>query len=470
MDEHHWQLLSTTPTAKAAKPPITFLGVLESWGNTWLWEKMTVSGGTEWIRHSINDGSLVAVTDGSYIRKLYPNLCSAAFVLECSKGRGRIVGSLSERMDKANAYQGELLGLMVIHLILLSVNKTNPILKGRVEIVSDCLVAMKRVSCLPPYRIPLQCRHSDILKNILVHCKDLSFTTYYTHIKAHQDNHTSFQNLDRKTQLNCICNHAAKFCIATDGQDQPAPGELFPLKTVGVHVREEKMTSDTGGSIQYWAHYQLAWIYYQEQNILSHEQFDTINWRPVHNTLHDLPRLFQLWASKHVLGIAGTMKYLSRQDGQSPLCPSCQACAETCKHIARCPEVGREAAFQESANAVEKWMETVDTHSNMKVLLLKYLRGHGLTTCLECANSLDLPPILREYASAQDIIGWDNFVMGMISHRLLPIQSAHFHTACKSYRTTRWIAGLITQLLQVTHTQWIYRCMLVHDHTTDVLI
>ena len=60
--------------------------------------------------------------------------------------------------------------------------------------------------------------------------------------------------------------------------------------------------------------------------------------------------------------------------------------------------------------------------------------------------------------------------MRMISHRLLPIQSAHFHTIGKSYCTTWWIAGLITQLLQVTHTQWIYRCMLVHDRTTGVLI
>jgi len=30
--------------------------------------------------------------------------------------------------------------------------------------------------------------------------------------------------------------------------------------------------------------------------------------------------------------------------------------------------------------------------------------------------------------------------------------------------------NLITQLLQVTHTQWIYRCMLVHDRTAGVLI
>jgi hypothetical protein len=29
---------------------------------------------------------------------------------------------------------------------------------------------------------------------------------------------------------------------------------------------------------------------------------------------------------------------------------------------------------------------------------------------------------------------------------------------------------VITQLLQVTHSQWIYRCVLVHDRTTGTLI
>jgi len=115
-------------------------------------------------------------------------------------------------------------------------------------------------------------------------------------------------------------------------------------------------------------------------------------------------------------------------------------------------------------------METVDTNSNVKELLLAYLRGRGVNTCLECACNLDLPPMFREFASAQDIIGWDNFVMGMISHKLLPIQSAHFHTAGESYRATGWAAGLIKQLLQVTHTQWIYRCMLVHGRNTGILI
>ena len=129
----------------------TFVDVLKWWGNTWLWEHMTVHGGVEWLKHAISEGLLVAVTDRSYIRELFPNLCSAAFILECSKGRGRVYGSFSEALLVANAYRGELLGLTAIHLILLSVNTISPQLSGSIEVVSDCLGALKRVTYLPPY-------------------------------------------------------------------------------------------------------------------------------------------------------------------------------------------------------------------------------------------------------------------------------------------------------------------------------
>jgi hypothetical protein len=115
-------------------------------------------------------------------------------------------------------------------------------------------------------------------------------------------------------------------------------------------------------------------------------------------------------------------------------------------------------------------MDGQNTHPNIARLLLQYLHGRGKTSCRECATDLELPNIFREYAASQDVIGWDGFVMGMISHKLLDIQSAYFHTNGISCRATRWIAGLITHLLQVTHTQWIYRCVLLHDRNMGVLI
>ena len=90
-----WRLTSLAQEVTPAPAPWTFMDVLQSWGNTWLWENISMTGGYDWLHEAITDSSLLAVTDGSYIRELYPNLCSAAFVLECKKGQGRLIGSFS---------------------------------------------------------------------------------------------------------------------------------------------------------------------------------------------------------------------------------------------------------------------------------------------------------------------------------------------------------------------------------------
>ena len=124
-------------------------------------------------------------------------------------------------------------------------------LGGSVKIVSDYLGALNRVTHLPPYHIPSRCHHLDILKNILVHCRDLSFTTYYLHIRANQDDNESFDKLDQKVQLNCICNHAAKQQIVVDGTNGTTQSRLFPLEPIGVFVWGEKMTLETGEWIRF---------------------------------------------------------------------------------------------------------------------------------------------------------------------------------------------------------------------------
>jgi hypothetical protein len=125
LEGEHYCLTSTEPVYSPNSVPALFLEVLNSWGNTRLWEHMSITSGVAWLKKSIADSTLVAVTEGLYIRELFPNLCSAAFVLECSKGRGKMVGRLLESIRMASAYRGELLGLMAIHLIILSINKMN---------------------------------------------------------------------------------------------------------------------------------------------------------------------------------------------------------------------------------------------------------------------------------------------------------------------------------------------------------
>lgn len=77
-------------------PPVDFLDVLCGWGQTWIWDNLKVAGSTDWVARAIADNNLMVVTDGSYIKEHSPDLCSAAFVLECTQGLGQLVGAFTE--------------------------------------------------------------------------------------------------------------------------------------------------------------------------------------------------------------------------------------------------------------------------------------------------------------------------------------------------------------------------------------
>ncbi len=249
-----YKIVSYTDMPPLITRPDTFLEVLREWGYMWMWEDMRLTGNNNWLEDAIRDNSLIAVTDGSYMRDKFPTMNSCAFILECTKGQGQLTGTFSDQTIAACSYRGELIGLLAIHLLLLSISKVSPDLPGSVHIYLDCLGALNKVKNLPPNRIPSKCRHSDVLKNILVNCSGLSFTRLFLHVSAHQDNRSRFEDLSQPAQLNCVVDFGAKWALLElDALDLPWQ-EPFPLEAISVFAGREKMTSDTGPFLRYYAH------------------------------------------------------------------------------------------------------------------------------------------------------------------------------------------------------------------------
>ena len=169
------------------------------------------------------------MTDGSFIRELLPDFFSVCVLLECTQGCGRLIVTFAEHSAAANAYRGELIGLMAIHLLLLSVYRISPALKDSVKIYSYCLGALGRVADLPPNRMPIRCRHSDILKRILVNCGGLPFSYIYEHVKAHQDDDGKYDTLLRQSQMTCYFDGGAKSKLGHQVSSNPPPQQPFPL-------------------------------------------------------------------------------------------------------------------------------------------------------------------------------------------------------------------------------------------------
>ena len=135
-------------------PPQDFWAVIEEWGELWIWENLKVVGDPGWLEALIAESSCLAMTDGSYMKQMYPNISSAAFIFECSRGPGRIISYFVEHLPDAGSYRGELLGLMAIHLVLRGVHEFSPAIRGSVQIISDCMGALNKVENMPPYQIP----------------------------------------------------------------------------------------------------------------------------------------------------------------------------------------------------------------------------------------------------------------------------------------------------------------------------
>jgi hypothetical protein len=462
--------------------PDNFIEVLEKWGHTWVWKEMKISNASgvgmrlyssddfELIRQAIREGSLMCVSDDSYIKQVCPHLCSAAVIMQCSQGRGRLVLSFPERSKNANAYRGELLGLLCIHLLLLSFNTTWPGLKGKVDIYSDCLGALNKVRNLPPHCIPSRCKHSDVLKTIMANCGNLLFDRYFSHVEAHQDNHKGWDTMDRPAQLNSGCDAAAKQQNIATSLATPQPQLPFPLEPVTLYVNGDKLTSDSGTLIRFEAHRQEARQVLHQQKVLDPAQFDLVAWEYVYKALHDVPKMFAIFACKQVFDISATNYFLAKRDEtitNSPLCPCCEQGPETAGHILRCSEEGLVKMLRRAGDGLMDWLLEVQTPRDLVYLIGAFVQNRGYVSMEELCHQL--PPEYLHFARAQDSIGWRRFLEGMIAAELETLLLQTGLGADSPLGIGQWMTILVKKLLEVTHSMWMFCNLSIHDPTTCIL-
>ena len=411
----------------------------------------------------------MAVTDGSYMPEVTTEACSAAFIIECSQGRGTLTGSFVEQSINANAYRGEIMGLMAIHLILDGINRLNPTLSGEAQLFSDCLGAIDKVEHIPTPRIPARCKHSDVLKNIMIHRQDWSFAVTFNHVKAHQDDSTPFHLLDRPAQLNCLMDAKAKETLRSWAKRPGTRQPPFPLEPIAIYAGKDKLSGDMSDMIRYWTNRQIARPLFAARSIMDGATFDKVDWYNFWNAMHSTPRLFQVWASKQIMNLAYTNKFRAKfMEGLSPLCPSCKLVEETCCHVIRCTDRGRVQTLFQSLDTVEKWLSDTYTEPGLHYCIMTYARGRGSMTMSGICSALG--PEYRSMGYGQDLIGWRRFMEGMIVKEMVVVQRRYLSQYHIRGDPTAWARRLCTHLLECTHGQWLYRNVIVHDKWEGELV
>ena len=80
-----------------------------------------------------------------------------------------------------------------------------------------------------------------------------------------------------------------------------------------------------------------------------------------------------------------------------------------------------------------------------------------------------MSPQFKALAASQDLIGWREFTEGHISTHFYAIQSFHLAMSSSYLNGEDWTKQFISKLLQITHSQWIFRNFSLHDRTHGYL-
>jgi hypothetical protein len=399
-------------------------------------------------------------------------------MIVCTACQRTLRGSFFKVSHSAGSYRGKLLGLVAIHTFAIVLAQYYFMQEIFGEISCDNMAALNQAS-KNRKRVGVGVKHSDLHRTIrtLKHLVRTSFR--YKHVKAHQDKLKPWRDLTLSEQLNVLCdglaNRAVKGYLKRDSPSRRATS-LLPLEKAAVFINNKKTTTDVGPNARYLLGAEEVRRFYTSPAVLvrgvnkgglgwSGERFDQVAWTDLDRALRSKPDMYQLWLAKQCIGICTTQRNLARiQDILDDRCPNCGQGPERSTHLNCCPNHGCTLLLKESVAKLVTWMHQNDhTDPELAYWIEKYLLFRGTRSFTSLVAKDDFASVdVRVAAVGQDLIGWTKFLHGKVS--VAAIQNLH----CMSSPSCRltgadWMKTFISHLLQVSHSQWIFRNYTLHD-------
>jgi hypothetical protein len=187
------------------------------------------------------------------------------------------------------------------------------------------------------------------------------------------------------------------------------------------------------------------------------ERFEEVDWEHLNLALSSKSGMYKLWRSKQHSGFCGTRVQVGRYSGlecPDERCPSCGSWESTA-HSLVCPNEDRTRLLTETTDELGDWLNQENlTDLELAYWIPKYklMRGDKPFAAVGAMS-----PQMRALAVSQDNIGWRNFMEGCISTHFYFIQHYHLALSGSILNDADWTKILISKLLHITHSQWIYQ-------------
>ena len=262
-------------------------------------------------------------------------------------------------------------------------------------------------------------------------------------------------------KLNCICDKLAERSrLQSRGNTRDISLQTLPRENAALFINRVKQTGDISDELRF----QLSWVeakkFYVTELDWSPVQFDSVDWSSLRLFQQKKDTMLTLWLSKQASKFCGTRLQVSRMTpSEDDRCPNCLCPEERASHLNLCPHPDRTRQFMESVDELEKWMQ------NEHLYLRARTRSsfENLAHLVPRASCITMSSNMKAVARAQDIIGWVNFLEGKITGHIKSMQRIHLMQSSSRLNSDDWIKKFLAHLVRISHTQWIFRNLTLHD-------
>ncbi len=274
-------------------------------------------------------------------------------------------------------------------------------------------------------------------------------------------------------QINCVCDTLAKRSVTNAIRHgyHDRPTQILPKEDVALIIWGNKITGDISPHLRFHANRAVARKYLasRPKHKWSNERFHSVDWDHLDLALKNKADMFRIWRSKQHSGFCGTRVQVGRYSGDQYPDESCPNCGrrETAAHLMLCPDNSRTKLLNETVNDLISWMSRNDqTGPEVLYWIPKYILMRDDKPLSEMGS---MSPQFKALAVSQDLIGLREFTEGHISTHFYAIQSFHLTMSSSHLNGESWCSQFISKLLQITHSQWIFRNFSLHDKSNGYL-
>ncbi len=199
-------------------PNSGFEHTIRHFTNQSLWVSLEYNGDGSWILGGILAQSLIIIHNGSYMKKISPDICSVATMIYCLITRYRCKCTWAEHSTSAGSYRGEILGRIMTQLIL---NAASFSYEGAIPpVVVDCdnngVVSQGNA---PHRSLPTNQPQANVLRVFKYLVSIQPFPVKLKYMQSHADKTKKWQDCTLKEQINikvdCLAKKALKAAHCT---------------------------------------------------------------------------------------------------------------------------------------------------------------------------------------------------------------------------------------------------------------